>query len=287
MRPSPSPRRALRFAGIFFAAVCITLAPSAWVSAAGSPALISKAAPLRVMALGDSITAGVGAAGIKLADGGYRGTLAKLLQDSGYHVKFVGSRSDFSSAIPERAHEGWPGYVVRSFPSDPGPGELLGALTRSAIRDADPDIILLMAGTNDLLRLQKHADGYTLPAIVHSMDLLVDQIFTQKPDVRVIVAPVVASTRIDRCTIARFAGEGACGQPGAETLKTLVAAYAKRGFRISLASAMESAVPADASHFPDGIHPAGADGYGLVAKIWLDAIEAVTEASPEMPSTNH
>jgi lysophospholipase L1-like esterase len=266
------------FSVVFLLTTALDSLPSAARTAAGGavPVTISKAPPLRVMAFGDSITAGVGANGSDDNSGGYRGALAKLLERDGYHIHFVGSRRDYSAAIDQPAHEGWPGYVLRSFPADPGPGELYGPLVREAMRTNDPDVILLMAGTNDLLRLQKGVPGYTLPNIIHSMDLLLDEIFLEKPEVRVIVAPVVASPRVDTCTLARFAGDQRCGSSGPDNLKTLVGAYAKSGYRVTLASEMASAVPRDKEHFPDGIHPCGAQGYADVAKAWLDAIEQVT-----------
>ncbi|MGD0472856.1 MAG: GDSL-type esterase/lipase family protein [Candidatus Velthaea sp.] len=247
-----------------------------------APTMLARNSVMRVMALGDSITAGVGANGSRIDDGGYRGALAKLLAKNGYRVKFVGSRSDYSAAIDDRAHEGWPGYVLRSFPSDPGPGQLYGALVRKAIHRYQPDLILLMAGTNDLLRLEKRDGGYTLANIAHSMDLLLGEIFKQRPNVRVIVAPVVASPLVDICTLAHFDGnDAACGPSATENLASLVREYAGRGFQISLARAMADAVPRDRDHFPDGIHPCGAGGYAAVASAWYEAISAVTQESSD------
>jgi lysophospholipase L1-like esterase len=243
-----------------------------------SPALIAKASPVRVMALGDSITAGVKAFGAHASDGGYRGPLARALQHNGYHVTFVGSRSDFSDEIADRAHEGWPGYVLRSFPSDPGPGQLYGSLARKAIQENDPDIVLLMAGTNDLLRREARDAGYTLPNILTSMNLLLEEIVKAKPDVFVIVAPVVESPKVQICALREFAGlPGAGCGPTNAGLKALVAAFDQRGYRVSFAAAMATAVPRDADHFPDGIHPCGAGGYAAVADVWLQSIEAITQ----------
>jgi lysophospholipase L1-like esterase len=255
----------------------------------GSPALIAKAAPLRVMALGDSITAGVGAFGSAAADGGYRGPLGRSLRSSGYQATFVGTRSDYSGAIADRAHEGWPGYVVRSFPSDPGPGQLYGALVRKAMQENDPDLVLLMAGTNDLLRDEAQAAGYTLPNILHSMDLLLGQIVNAKPNVFVIVAPVVASPKVGVCAqrdFAGIAGPAKCG-PADAGLKELVDAYARHGYRVSFAPAMATAVPRDTTHFPDGIHPCGAGGYAAIADVWLHAIEAITEPTKATVAREH
>jgi lysophospholipase L1-like esterase len=258
----------------------------------GAPALLAKAAPLRVMAFGDSITAGVGAFGVGANDGGYRGPLGRLLASGGYHATFVGTRSDFSDAITDRAHEGWPGYVLRSFPSDPGPGQLYGALARKAMQENDPDVVLLMAGTNDLLRREGRAAGYTLPNIVHSMDLLLAQIVAAKPSAFVIVAPVVESPKVDVCALREFdglPGLAGCG-PANAGLKALVDAYVKRGYRVSFAAAMATAVPRDAAHFPDGIHPCGPGGYAAVADVWLHAIQEITqptESTVASGSTQH
>ena len=226
---------------------------------------LAKNAPMRIMALGDSITAGVGAKGADLGTGGYRGELARLLDTAGYRYAMVGNRSDYGAHIMRRNHEGWPGYVLRSIPSDPAP-QLYGAVTRHAIEASDPDVILLMAGTNDLLRLARHAEGYTLPHIVASMDDLLAQIFFLKPGVVVLVAGVVDSPNVPARDVARF-GEG---------VPALVERYARRGFRIAFVAGMSDAVPRDEEHFPDGIHPSGGGSYEAMARIWARAIAAET-----------
>jgi lysophospholipase L1-like esterase len=241
-------------------------------------ALIAKAAPLRVMALGDSITAGANVVTAKSLNGGYRGPLERLLQRNSYRATFVGSCKGFWFGIGGRAHEGWPGYVLRSYSSDPGPGQLCGSLTQKAMQASDPDVVLLMAGTNDLLRHENGAGGYTLANIVASMNVLIEQIVTTKPNVFVIVAPVVASPKLDLCTLRAFNGVGGVNAAGG--LKALVDAYNSRGYRVSFAPAMATSVPRDAAHFPDGIHPCGAGGYTLMAHIWLRAIEAITQTAP-------
>jgi lysophospholipase L1-like esterase len=246
------------------------------------PAQIARTEPVRIMALGDSITAGVNAFGAPSTDGGYRGPLERALAAHGYHAVFVGSRSDYSTALSDRAHEGWPGYVVRSFASDPGPGQLYGNLTKAAMRAADPDVVLVMAGTNDLLRHEKADGGYTLSSIVQSVHLLLDQIVAAKPSVFVILAPVVDSPHVNACAVHEFAGVGLPDDCAAldANLATLVSDFDRRGFRVSYARNMTSAVPRDAAHFPDGIHPSGAGGYADVANVWLHAIEAITQQPP-------
>jgi lysophospholipase L1-like esterase len=243
------------------------LFPHALAPALADPALLARTGTIRVMAFGDSITAGVGAHGSNARDGGYRGALGALLEREGYRVVFVGSRSDYAAGIVNRAHEGWPGYVVRSFPADPGPGQLVGAIAHNALQRNAPDVVLVMAGTNDLLRLQRHAAGYTLPNIVASMKLLIDQLISERPNAEVVVAPVVASPAIDASVLRDFASG----------LQGLVDAYAARGARVVFAPGMASAVPRDAEHFPDGIHPTGNDGYVSIANVWFSAIEQLMQ----------
>ena len=247
--------------------------------ARSAPALerawIARSAPTRIMTLGDSITAGVGIDGRDTGSGGYRAELVRLLARDGYHFEMVGGRSDYSGMLEQRHHEGWPGYVVRSMPSDPAP-QLFGRLTRDAVTAADPDVILLMAGTNDLLRMMRHSEGYTLENIIFSMNELLAEIFTLKPNVTVIVAGVVASPRIAAADVARFDGTTGAGDAGGPSVRDLVAMYAHHGFRIAYAQEMADAVPRDTAHFPDGIHPCGGGGYALVARAWMDALEGVT-----------
>ena len=229
-----SARTVRRFAAPLLA---VALFACATTLSGSSPAQISTAESLRVMAFGDSITAGVGAGGASARDGGYRGTLAARLERAGYHISFVGSRTDYADDLRQPHHEGWPGYVLRSFPSDPGPGQLYGSLTNTAMQANDPDVVLLMAGTNDLLRLEKRAAGYTIPSILQSIDLEIGQIVAAKPNAFVIVAPVVESPKIDVCSLKAFAGRAGCG-PARASLKSIVDAYVQRGYRVSLASAM-------------------------------------------------
>lgn len=236
---------------------------------------LARAVPVRIMALGDSITAGVGERGADTGSGGYRAELVRLLEARGYRITMVGGRSDYSGRFKNPQHEGWPGYVIRSFPSDPAP-QLYGRVTRAALETAHPDVVLLMAGTNDLLRKARRSAGYTVPNIVESMDALLAQIFYLEPHVDVVIAGVIDSPRVLECDVATFDGTGECGPSDGANLKTLVAAYAARGFHIELADGMGNAVPRDRSHFPDGIHPSGEGGYDDIARVWMHALENVT-----------
>jgi lysophospholipase L1-like esterase len=87
---------------------------------------------LDIMPLGDSITAG--------DDGGYRNELYRALTADGFRVHFVGTLTDPATLVPEKAHEGHIGFTVAQIDED----------VRDWLTSTDPDVVLLMAGTNDV-----------------------------------------------------------------------------------------------------------------------------------------
>ena len=91
------------------------------------------------MPLGDSITYGEGGAG---GFGGYRGPLYFALDGAGYSIDYVGTLSDNGGSIPDRNHEGHPGWRIDQIHDNIG--GWLGA--------ANPDIILLHIGANDFVQ---------------------------------------------------------------------------------------------------------------------------------------
>lgn len=241
---------------------------------------IAKADNLRIMVLGDSITAGI-VGGNGHLTGGYRRRLENLLEAGGYRFTFVGGRTDYSASVIDPHHEGWPGYVIRSIEPD-APGELLGTVVEHAVTRYNPDLILLMAGTNDLLRYERHPGSYDEDLIVDSMALLLDEIFMLRPHVRVILGGIVDSPKVDRCLVQRFdTGSSPCSTETFANLRSLVGQFQRRGFAIAFADGMYTAVPRDLQHFPDGIHPAdGPGGYDAIADVWYRAIQAITVAKP-------
>jgi serralysin len=273
----------VRIAACLFCMAALTSytipSPAATVPAALA---IHKETSLRIMVIGDSITAGILGGGGASDTGGYRGRLAELLGADGYHVTFVGDRNDFAPRVPGLRHEGFPGYVIRST-SKGAPGQLLGTLVERALTKYDPDVILLMAGTNDLLRYEADHDDYDQATIVESMDLLLRQIFRLRPHARVILAGIVNSPKLPECVVARFdTGRDSCARGNFANLRSLADQYIVRGYAIRYADSMFAAVPRDAVHFPDGIHPcACANGYDAVAATWYKAILGITADNNE------
>jgi lysophospholipase L1-like esterase len=271
-----SARFSLRIAACIVCAAALLVSVFASAGADTIPAALAihKQNELRIMVIGDSITAGVIDGTHNSDEGGYRGRLAQLLAANGYHAVFVGSRSDYAGHAQGLHHEGYPGYVIRAT-SKGAPGQLLGPIVERALTNYDPDVILLMAGTNDLLKYEADHDDYDQSLIVTSMDLLLHQIFRLRPHVRVILGGIVNSPRLPECMIERFdIGRSTCTQGTFASLRSLADQFFEQGFAIRFVD-MLNAVPRDLAHFPDGIHP-GPAGYAALADAWYKAIRSIT-----------
>ncbi len=93
--------------------------------------------PVKIMCMGDSITWG--------DKGGYRGFLAKMLQDAGVDAVFVGAQNEFGN------HEGYPGFSINHLIVG-NRSDTWGISSEISVtlKKYTPDFLLLMVGTNDL-----------------------------------------------------------------------------------------------------------------------------------------
>jgi lysophospholipase L1-like esterase len=146
----------------------LSVQPSA--TAAATPAT-AAAAPVRIMPLGDSITAGPGC---------WRALLWDRLQRTGYtDTDFVGTQTGGGCAVAHDGdHEGHGGYSATGIADQ---NQLPGWLAAT-----NPHIVLVHLGTNDLW-------GGTIPtaAILTAYTKLVGQMRANNPDVKVIVAQII------------------------------------------------------------------------------------------------
>jgi lysophospholipase L1-like esterase len=197
---------------------------------------------IRIMPLGDSITAGIGT----LDRGGYREPLLEKCQISGWNVSFVGSQQDGPGNMLDRYNEGHPGWRI-----DQISRKVVGWLEAT-----QPQIILLHIGTNDIIQ------GYSPGVAAARLQYLLDQITTTEPNTDVIVAQIIP-----------------LGKP---LLDAKVAAYnryipfithqmAARGKHV-LCIDMYNVVPV--GDLVDGIHPNVA-GYALMANEWYQALKPI------------
>jgi hypothetical protein len=213
-----------------------------------------------VMPLGASITAGYPS-----NQGGYRAPLLSQLSNAGISITYVGSQTTYNpSTQPNLKHEGHIGYFL---------ADIDGLVRNGLITQYNPDIILLYAGTNNLLTDQNAAWVKTDYAP------LLDDIFAAKPSVRVIVAPLFTASGVDAGALDNFnigtrvfdAQQHIVGYSGG--LAQLVTAEQQQGRSITFVDNMRSSL--STSDLVDGVHPTDS-AYQTMGGIWFAALQAVT-----------
>jgi lysophospholipase L1-like esterase len=226
----------------------VLLAVLAGVSAGAVPVQRSAAAApvpapvvLRVMPLGASSTVGKGSQ----ETAGYRGPLQSLLARDGATVDMVGSQRDGPAAVADPDHEGYGGLTL----------EDMRRQVAGWVRRADPDVVLLHAGTNDLLKGSSAEE-----AAGHLEDVLSEIVSVS--DAHVIVAGVwapLSGDLRDRAEFNRLSG-------------VVVAGFRERGHSMRYADTSDLL---DAEEVADGLHP-NAAGYRQIAAMWERQILDVT-----------
>jgi len=221
----------------------------------GTLTAIAEATPIKIMPLGDSLTNGTG------DKSGFRSKLYADLTAAGVPVDFVGSLSTNSSAgLPDPDHEGHPGFnidnIANGWSSYPGVDTWLNPAV------CDPDIILLLIGTNDVSERSYH-DFTHAP---DRLDSLISRISSKtsglQPDAHMIVAKI--PPRAD-------SGDESATQWYNTELVTIVQQHIALGENISL---VDMHTPLTVSDLSDGVHLTQA-GYDKVAGVWYDGIMAV------------
>jgi lysophospholipase L1-like esterase len=195
---------------------------------------------LRILPLGDSITEG--------QNGGYRDVLYERLTAAGYTVDYVGPRSDPYADAPDKDHAGTPGHNT---------GNILGVVD-GHLSTYDPDVVLLMIGTNDLAWWAAEASA---PADAAArVGQILDKI--EAAGVRVILAttPPIQDASVPPD-----------GRSRAQLLRDYNAALrtlaAQRG--VTLVD-VEAALTL--SDLYDGVHPSEAAHDTKIAPLWAEAL---------------
>jgi len=196
---------------------------------------------VRIMPYGDSITDGAP------VPGGYRAPLYQLLTNAGYKVDFVGNATDNgASQLPDSNHEGHSGYRIDQLDS-----EFAGWV--NAI--PDPDIILLLIGTND------YGSGQDTAHATNRLDHLIWRITSNRPNAKLIVANLLLRTdntttyNLIRTTFNPF-------------VPALVAKHAALGEQVYFLDLNSQLLSRDLA---DGLHP-NQTGYRKMATNWFGAI---------------
>jgi lysophospholipase L1-like esterase len=201
---------------------------------------------VKIMPLGDSITAGVGST----AWGGYRVDLWNDCAAAHWRVTFVGSQSNGPASLPDKQHEGHPGWRVDQ-------------ISDNVVQWLDtyqPQIILLHIGSNDIIH---HYHASTAPA---RLSYLLNQITTTLPHAIVIVAQItpLGNPQLDAEVVTYN-----------RAIPAIVRSMDAQGKHIEYVD-MYNAVPV--SDLVDGIHP-NDQGYAQMAEVWFHALKPIM-ASP-------
>jgi lysophospholipase L1-like esterase len=197
--------------------------------------------PCRILPLGDSITDGYN------VPGGYRIELFRRALGASKRITFTGAQMNGPMTVDgttfPRSHEGHSGWRI---------DEIANLVPTPALQTT-PHIVLLMAGTNDVIQ------NNNLGAAPQRLGALLDEIFTGAPQALVVVAlltPLQAPTEASR-VLTFNAAVPAIVQTRAAAGRHVVLVDMYTGFPIS--------------ELADGIHPNTA-GYARMAGVWYAAI---------------
>ena len=221
----------------------IALASDAGASASDAE---NGPASVRLLPLGDSLTLGYGSGSQGSgSEAGYRLHLAELLDNAGVAYDFVGSQSNGPSNLADHDHEGYNGYSVGQ----------VAEIANAALDSYEPDVVLLMAGTNDQITFvppsQPPADAAA------DLEDLLEQIDARRAGVQIVVAQVIPLTFND-AGITEYNG----------LIPAIVTNLSEQGLNVRL---VDMYAIGTGNLSGDGIHPTAA-GYDLMADIWYPAL---------------
>ena len=221
-------------------AACATLTSLLFATTApGQPA------PVRIMPLGDSITYGYSSLA---SPGGYRAPLYQLLTNAGFNVDYIGTvTNNPAPSLPDWDHEGHPGWRIDEIDSNIG-----GWFDQLD----DPDVILLLIGTND------YGQGYDTANATNRLEALIAKMATIRPFAKIIVANLLKR-----------------GEPYDTQIQTtfnpfvpgIVARQAALGRQVYFTNLRAALTLADTF---DNLHP-NQTGYNKMATNWFAAITNV------------
>jgi len=212
-----------------------------------------------IMPLGDSITLGV--------NGGYRNDLYTGLQQNNCGVAFVGTQSDQNTRVADRDHEGHSGLTI---------GDIAGSVN-TWIATTQPNIILLMIGTNDTAWwTNENADQ-----IGTRHNALIEQLRIARPTAWIFVAsiPPQSSSMIHGHPDGSTVDRAVLTQQFDAVIRNNVNARASAGQRVRFVDVNSVLTTAD---LYDGIHPTEA-AHAKIARKFLEGIRAVL-GSPSPPA---
>lgn len=230
----------------------------------------STANPIKIMAVGDSITDDC------VFNGAWRLYLQSRLETNGFPFTFVGRQiSTPSGGFIKTRHEGYcgsvlaaPGVLTSPVHGYPGPEVYLQKIVRDALTNLAPDLVLVLMGANDLGRGRNPWQVAT-----NDMPALLDLIFSNAPNANVLIDKTM--TLQNATTGSLNYGAFATNVPIYNAaLQAMVNQRRAIGQNVFLAD-MFSAVDFATMFNPDHLHP-NAAGLQAIANEWLTRIQGIT-----------
>ena len=201
-----------------------------------------QGAGLRLMPIGDSITAGYRSS----TGNGYRGPLSDELISQGDALDFVGSQR--SGVMFDPDNEGYYGYRI----------DQVASLITGELALYQPNVVLLHIGTNDL------GQNYQVSTASTRLASLIDQIVAADPNVTVLVAQLICNS--DATVESRITAYN-------NQIPAIVQARANAGKHVYLVN-MGALTTDDLN---GGLHPSDG-GYQKMADAWDNIIKQVIAA---------
>lgn len=212
---------------------------------------------IKIMPLGDSITQGMVATSSPDSDlntaGGYRRYLWSSLIAIGFNVVFVGSFTDCSPSLEWQNHNGYVGWHIQN----------IRCSVDLWLKNYQPDIILLMIGTND-------TKTSCFLKMVWQLNHLIAQITVKLSQANLLIASIPLLNPVKQ-PASRIWKAAAYNQ----AIPFLVKFHTIQGKKVRFVD-MRSLKLSDltSSLNPDwdnGLHP-NTQGYQKIAKFWYDSI---------------
>ncbi len=243
----------------------VTYAGSVWSFTTAS----APPEPLKIMALGNSITQG------HTTFDNYRHHLWNKLQAQGYtDVDFVGSHDVLAYDTDDplvfdkdhEGHYGWHTDEILGGGGNPagGTGTLDQWLSGLAASDEVPDVVLMHLGTNDVLF---NPAGYDHGITIGEMEDVIDVLRTYNPDVTVLLAKIIPHNKP--------------GFPSVDALNALIPQLDTYETASSEVVIVDHHTGFSTSWLADQVHP-NATGAAEMSNRWFDALVPVLDPKPRV-----
>lgn len=231
----------------------------------------SAAHPVKIMAVGDSITDDC------VFNGAWRLYLQPLLESNGYPFTFVGRQSSGAAGgFTQPLHEGYcgaviaaPGMLTSPVHGYAGTNVYLQNIVADALTNPPPDLMLILIGVNDIGRGRDPWFTAT-----NDMANLLNLIFSNAPSANVMIAKVTSVAKAENISGLNYSLYTANVPIFNAALQLLVNQRRAAGQNVFLAD-LFSAVNTATMLNADGLHP-NPNGLQAIAQEWLDRMQCVT-----------